>query len=143
MVPDHRAPVVTHMIWYKVGAADETPGKSGLAHFLEHLMFKGTAKNPGAAFSQDVAEIGGQENAFTASDYTGFFQRVPREHLKEMMAFEADRMTGLVLTDDVVRARAQGRARRTEYAGRQQSGRAARASRWTPRFISIIPTAGR
>ena len=103
VVPDHRAPVVTHMIWYKVGAADETPGKSGLAHFLEHLMFKGTTENPGARFSQQVAAIGGQENAFTASDYTGFFQRVPREHLKEMMAFEADRMTGLVLTDAVVR----------------------------------------
>ena len=103
VVPDHRAPVVTHMIWYKVGAADETPGKSGLAHFLEHLMFKGTAQNPGDAFSQQVAAIGGQENAFTASDYTGFFQRVPREHLKEMMAFEADRITGLVLTNEVVR----------------------------------------
>ena len=102
VVPDHRAPVVTRMIWYKVGAADETPGKSGLAHFLEHLMFKGTAKNPGATFSQDVAEIGGQENAFTGSDYTGFYERVPRAHLKEMMAFEADRMTGLVLSDDVV-----------------------------------------
>ena len=102
VVPDHRAPVVTHMIWYKVGAADETPGKSGLAHFLEHLMFKGTAKNSGATFSQDVAEIGGQENAFTASDYTGFYQRVPRAYLKEMMAFEADRMTGLVLSNDVV-----------------------------------------
>jgi zinc protease len=103
VIPDHRAPVVTHMIWYKVGAADETPGKSGLAHFLEHLMFKGTEKNPGDAFSQDVAEIGGQENAFTTSDYTGFFQRVPREHLKEMMALEADRITGLVLTDEVVK----------------------------------------
>ena len=103
VVPDHRAPVVTHMIWYKVGAADETPGKSGLAHFLEHLMFKGTAQNPGNRFSQEVAEIGGQENAFTAGDYTGFFQRGPREHLKEMMAFEADRITGLVLTDAVVR----------------------------------------
>jgi zinc protease len=103
VVPDHRAPVVTHMIWYKVGAADETPGKSGLAHFLEHLMFKGTEKHPGAAFSHEVAESGGQENAFTASDYTGFFQRVPREHLKEVMALEADRITGLVLTDDVVR----------------------------------------
>lgn len=103
VLPDHRAPVVTHMIWYKVGAADETPGKSGLAHFLEHLMFKGTAQNPGSRFSQVVADIGGQENAFTSSDYTGFFQRVPREHLKEMMAFEADRITGLVLTDDVVR----------------------------------------
>jgi zinc protease len=103
VVPDHRAPVVTHMIWYKVGAADETPGKSGLAHFLEHLMFKGTEKNPGDTFSRQVAEIGGQENAFTASDYTGFFQRVPRNHLKEMMALEADRITGLVLADDVVR----------------------------------------
>jgi zinc protease len=102
VVPDHRAPVVTHMIWYKVGAADETPGKSGLAHFLEHLMFKGTAKNPDNRFSREVAAIGGQENAFTSSDYTGFYQRVPREHLAEMMAFEADRMTGLVLTDAVV-----------------------------------------
>jgi zinc protease len=103
VIPDHRAPVVTHMIWYKVGAADETEGKSGLAHFLEHLMFKGTALHPGDAFSQAVSAIGGQENAFTTEDYTGFFQRVPREHLKEMMAFEADRITGLVLTDDVVR----------------------------------------
>ena len=103
VIPDHRAPVVTHMIWYKVGAADETAGKSGLAHFLEHLMFKGTAQNPGDRFSQAVAAIGGQENAFTSSDYTGFFQRVPRQYLKEMMAFEADRITGLVLTDAVVR----------------------------------------
>jgi zinc protease len=102
VVPDHRAPVVTHMIWYKVGAADETPGKSGLAHFLEHLMFKGTEKNPGDTFSQQVEAIGGQENAFTSSDYTGFFQRVPRDRLREMMAFEADRITGLVLTDAVV-----------------------------------------
>src|ERR1700685_4665074 len=103
VIPDHRAPVVTHMIWYKVGAADETPGKSGLAHFLEHLMFKGTKQSPGATFSQNVDEIGGQENAFTTSDYTGFFQRVPRDHLKDVMAFEADRITGLVLSDDVVR----------------------------------------
>ena len=70
VIPDHRAPVVTHMIWYKVGAADETPGKSGLAHFLEHLMFKGTAKNPAGQFSQVVAALGGQENAFTSNDYT-------------------------------------------------------------------------
>ena len=103
VIPDHRAPVVTHMLWYRVGAADETPGKSGLAHFLEHLMFKGTAKNPSGRFSQVVATIGGQENAFTSSDYTGYFQRVPRDQLKSMMEFEADRMTGLVLTDDVVR----------------------------------------
>jgi len=102
VIPDHRAPVVTHMIWYKVGAADETPGKSGLAHFLEHLMFKGTAKHPAGNFSQVVARIGGQENAFTSNDYTGFYQRVPSEKLKTVMEFEADRMTGLQLTDQVL-----------------------------------------
>ena len=102
VVPDRRAPVVTHMVWYKVGAADETPGKSGLAHFLEHLMFKGTAKNPIGLFSQAVAFVGGQENAFTTQDYTGYFQRVSRENLKMLMEFESDRMTGLVLTDAAV-----------------------------------------
>jgi zinc protease len=102
VIPDHRAPVITHMIWYKVGSADETPGKSGLAHFLEHLMFKGTANNPIGKFSEAVAHVGGQENAFTSSDYTGYFQRIPSDQLKTVMQFEADRMTGLVLTDKVV-----------------------------------------
>jgi zinc protease len=102
VIPDHRAPVVTHMIWYKVGAADEVAGKSGLAHFLEHLMFKGTAAHPAGQFSQVVSRIGGQENAFTSNDYTAFFQRVPAEHLKTVMEFEADRMTGLQLTDEAV-----------------------------------------
>jgi zinc protease len=102
VVPDRRAPVVTHMVWYKVGAADETPGKSGLAHFLEHLMFKGTKLHPIGQFSQTVAFVGGQENAFTTQDYTGYFQRVSRENLKTLMEFESDRMTGLVLTDDAV-----------------------------------------
>jgi zinc protease len=102
VIPDRRAPVTTHMVWYKVGAADETAGKSGLAHFLEHLMFKGTAKNPAGRFSQAIAAIGGQENAFTSQDYTGYYQRVPSDRLKSMMEFEADRMTGLVLTDEVV-----------------------------------------
>jgi len=102
VIPDHRAPVVTHMIWYKVGAADEVAGHSGLAHFLEHLMFKGTAKHPAGEFSQVVARLGGQENAFTTSDYTGYFQRVPSADLATVMAFEADRMTGLQLTDEVV-----------------------------------------
>src|SRR6202049_3606905 len=92
VVPDHRTPVVTHMTWYKVGSADETPGKSGLAHFLEHLMFKGSVKNPEGRCSQTVATLGGQENAFTTSDYTGYFQRIARERLETMMAFEADRM---------------------------------------------------
>src|SRR5215472_5016708 len=99
VIPDHRTPVVTHMVWYKVGSADETPGKSGIAHFLEHLMFKGTEKNPAGRFSQWLATIGGQENAFTSTDFTAFFQRTSREHLASLMEFEADRMTGLVLTD--------------------------------------------
>jgi zinc protease len=102
VIPDHRTPVVTHMAWYKVGSADETPGKSGLAHFLEHLMFKGTAKNPAGRFSQWLATVGGQENAFTTQDYTGYFQRIAKEYLPQAMEFEADRMTGLVLTDENV-----------------------------------------
>jgi zinc protease len=102
VIPDHRTPVVTQMIWYKVGSADETPGKSGLAHFLEHLMFKGTSKHPAGEFSQTVLRIGGNENAFTSTDYTGYFQRVPREQLGKMMEFEADRMTGLILKDENV-----------------------------------------
>src|SRR5579859_1445853 len=102
VIPDHRTPVVTQMIWYKVGSADETSGKSGLAHFLEHLMFKGTAEHPAGEFSQTVQRIGGNENAFTSADYTGYFQRVPREELGKMMEFEADRMTGLILRDENV-----------------------------------------
>jgi zinc protease len=102
VIQDHRTPVVTQMIWYKVGSADETPGKSGLAHFLEHLMFKGTEKHPAGEFSQTVLKIGGNENAFTSSDYTGYFQRVPRDKLALMMEFEADRMTGLILKDENV-----------------------------------------
>jgi zinc protease len=102
VIPDHRTPVVTQMIWYKVGSADETPGKSGLAHFLEHLMFKGTSKHPAGEFSQTVLRVGGDENAFTSTDYTAFFQRVPREQLARMMEFEADRMTGLILKDENV-----------------------------------------
>ena len=102
VIPDHRTPVVTQMIWYKVGSADETPGKSGLAHFLEHLMFKGTAKHPAGEFSQTVLRFGGNENAFTSTDYTGYFQRVPRDQLAKMMEFEADRMTGLILKDENV-----------------------------------------
>lgn len=102
VVPDHRAPVVTHMVWYKNGAADDPVGKSGIAHFLEHLMFKGTRKWPAGAFSKIVAGFGGQENAFTSYDYTAYFQRVPKAHLKDMMAYEADRMTGLSFDEDVV-----------------------------------------
>lgn len=102
VIPDHRTPVVTEMIWYKAGSADETPGKSGLAHFLEHLMFKGTEKHPIGEFSKTVFRVGGNENAFTSLDYTSYFQRVPREQLPTMMEFEADRMNGLILKDENV-----------------------------------------
>ncbi|WP_417666621.1 M16 family metallopeptidase [Roseibium sp.] len=102
VIPDHRAPVVTHMIWYKVGSADEPEGQSGVAHFLEHLMFKGTRDHPDGEFSALVAQNGGQENAFTSTDYTAYFQRVAKQHLPLMMKMEADRMENLVLTDEVV-----------------------------------------
>ncbi|PPD42650.1 MAG: peptidase M16 [Methylocystis sp.] len=102
VIPDMRTPVVTHMVWYKNGSADDPVGKSGIAHFLEHLMFKGTTNHPQGEFSNLVAELGGQENAFTSYDYTAYFQRIGKEHLKTLMAFEADRMRNLVLTDEVV-----------------------------------------
>ena len=102
VIPDHRAPVVTHMVWYRNGSADDPPLKSGIAHFLEHLMFKGTKNHPQGEFSSLVSDLGGQENAFTGHDYTSYFQRVPREHLGTMMEYEADRMTNLVLSDEVV-----------------------------------------
>jgi zinc protease len=102
VIPDHRAPVVTHMVWYRNGSADDPIGKSGIAHFLEHLMFKGTATHPQGEFSEVVAELGGQENAFTSNDYTAYFQRASKDHLGTLMDFEADRMTGLVLSDAVV-----------------------------------------
>jgi len=100
VIPDRRAPIVTHMIWYRVGSADEPPGKSGIAHYLEHLMFKGTEEYPGG-FSDRVSFLGGRENAFTSNDYTAYFQQVAKEHLREMMAFEADRMQNLVLSEEV------------------------------------------
>jgi len=100
VIPDRRSPVVTHMVWYKVGAADEPPGKSGIAHYLEHLMFKGTKDHPAGEFSKVITKVGGQENAFTSTDYTAYFQRVAKQHLELMMTFEADRMANLVLTDE-------------------------------------------
>jgi zinc protease len=102
VIPDHRAPVVTHMVWYRNGSADDPQGKSGIAHFLEHLMFKGTRDNPQGKFSEIVADFGGQENAFTSNDYTAYFQRVPKDHLSVCMEYEADRMKNLVLSDEVV-----------------------------------------
>ncbi len=102
VIPDRRVPVVTHMVWYKNGSADDPIGRSGIAHFLEHLMFKGTERHPAGEFSKVVSALGGQENAFTSYDYTAYFQRVAPQHLARMMEFEADRMGGLNFDDDVV-----------------------------------------
>jgi zinc protease len=102
VIPDHRAPVVTHMVWYKIGSADEPPGKSGIAHFFEHLMFKGTKTHGPGEFFTRVAEIGGSQNAFTSYDYTAYYQTVSPDALETMMSYEADRMRNLILTDAVI-----------------------------------------
>ncbi len=98
VVEDHRAPTVAHMVWYNAGSIDEVNGKTGVAHVLEHLMFKATKSIPAGEFSRRVAAMGGRENAFTSRDYTGYFQQIPRERLAEVMALEADRMSNLILT---------------------------------------------
>ena len=102
VVENHTAPIATHMVWYRVGAADEPWGKSGIAHFLEHLMFKGTPAHPAGEFSRIVARNGGEENAFTTQDTTAFFQSVAVDRLELVMGLEADRMANLQLTDAVV-----------------------------------------
>ena len=102
VLENRRAPVVVHMVWYRVGAADDPPGKSGLAHFLEHLMFKGTERAGPGEFSREIAARGGSDGAFTAADYTAYFQRVARAHLELAMEFEADRMRNLVLPESLI-----------------------------------------
>ena len=100
VIEDNRAPVVVHMLWYRVGSADEPAGQSGVAHFLEHLMFKATDTLYSGEFSDVVAANGGTDNAFTSYDYTGYFQRVAADRLGLMMQMEADRMVNLALTED-------------------------------------------
>ncbi len=102
VIEDHRAPVVVHLVWYHVGAADEPPGKSGIAHFVEHLMFRGTDDLAPGEFSTIVAQNGGTDNAFTSWDYTGYFQRVAADRLDLMMRLEADRMRNLRLTEEEI-----------------------------------------
>lgn len=102
VIPDHRAPVVTHMVWYRVGAADEPRGVSGIAHFLEHLMFKATDKIASGEFSKIVSRLGGQDNAFTSQDATAYFQRVAKDRLAQVMQMEADRMVNLKLSEQEV-----------------------------------------
>ena len=103
VIEDHRTPVVTHMVWYRIGSADELRGVSGIAHFLEHLMFKGTDEIPDGAFSKIIAANGGRDNAFTSWDYTGYFQRIAADRLELVMKMEADRMVDVVITEEHVR----------------------------------------
>ncbi|MDR9393171.1 MAG: pitrilysin family protein [Roseovarius sp.] len=103
VVEDHRAPVAVHMVWYRAGAADEPPGASGVAHFLEHLMFKGTDELAPGEFSARVARNGGSDNAFTSNDYTAYFQRVAADRLDLMMQMESDRMVNLRLGEEDIR----------------------------------------
>ncbi len=102
VVENHRAPVVAHWVWYKVGTADSPPGKSGLPHFLEHLMFKGTGEIAPGEFSKIVARLGGNDNAMTSYDSTAYFQMIAKDRLELVMAMEADRMVNLDLSDDHV-----------------------------------------
>ena len=97
VIENHRAPVVLQMLFYMAGNTDSPPGKSGIAHFLEHLMFKGTPSVPAGEFSRRVALMGGNDNAYTTQDFTAFHQTVASSHLADVMRLEADRMTNLVL----------------------------------------------
>ncbi|MGE0830856.1 MAG: M16 family metallopeptidase [Hyphomonadaceae bacterium] len=106
VITDRRAPVVTHQVWYRVGAADEPRGKSGIAHYLEHLMFKGTRTIQPGEFSRTVARNGGEDNAMTSWDYTAYYERIARDRLELVMRMEADRMRNLrILEEDIAAER--------------------------------------
>ncbi|MBX9915843.1 MAG: insulinase family protein [Nitrosomonas sp.] len=97
---DHRSPVVVTQVWYKAGSIDEVNGVTGVAHVLEHMMFKGTEKVPNGNFSKKIAAAGGRENAFTSYDYTAYYQQLHKNHLPMAMELEADRMRNLILTEE-------------------------------------------
>jgi len=101
--PDHRAPTAVHMVWHRVGAMDEVDGTSGVAHVLEHMMFKGTRTLKPGEFSKRVAALGGRENAFTGQDYTGYFQIIPSNRLEDVMKLEADRFANNRWSDEEFR----------------------------------------
>ncbi len=134
VVEDHRAPVVVHMVWYKAGSADEQEGQSGVAHFLEHLMFKSTDTLATGEFSSTVAANGGSDNAFTSYDYTAYHQRIAADRLPLMMQMEADRMTNLTLLADEVDTERQviieERAQRTDSNPGALAGEQIRAAQF-------------
>lgn len=134
VIEDHRAPVVQHMVWYRAGSADEPVGSSGVAHFLEHLLFKGTDTLAPGEFSATVAANGGTDNAFTSYDYTAYFQRVAADRLELMMRMEADRMRNIRLSeDDIVTERdviLEERNQRTDNSPRALFGEQMSASQY-------------
>ncbi len=134
VVEDHRAPVVVHMVWYKAGSADEQEGQSGVAHFLEHLMFKSTDTLATGEFSSTVAANGGSDNAFTSYDYTAYHQRIAADRLPLMMQMEADRMTNLNLLPEEVDTERQviieERAQRTDSNPGALAGEQIRAAQF-------------
>ncbi len=144
VIEDHRAPVVVNMVWYRTGAADEPPGKSGIAHFLEHLLFQGTDDLAPGEFSKVVEDNGGTDNAFTSWDYTGYFQRVAADRLELMMKMEADRMVDLLITEEDVATELQvileERNQRVENDPSALFGEDRRAAQWMnhPYGIPII-----
>lgn len=144
VIQDHRAPVVVHMLWYRAGAADEPAGLSGIAHFLEHLMFKATDNLASGEFSDTVAANGGSDNAFVSYDYTAFFQRIAADRLNLVMRMEADRMRNLRLTeDDIVTERdviLEERNARTENNAHALFGEQRRAAQYLnhPYGIPVI-----
>ena len=141
LVPNHRAPVVSHMVWYRIGSADEQPGKSGIAHFLEHLMFKGTPKYPGTAITDTVARNGGDQNAFTSQDYTGYYQNIAVDRLPLVMDIEADRMRNLILDVKEVETEREviieERRMRTDNSPGAQLGERLDAALWGTNHYSV------
>src|SRR5690606_12217624 len=105
--PDHRAPVVVSMVWYRIGSSYEEPGLTGISHVLEHMMFKGTTRYPGGEFSRIIAEQGGRENAFTGRDFTAYFQQLAADRLPIALELEADRMRNLRLREEDLRSEVQ------------------------------------
>src|SRR5688572_16137347 len=134
VITDRRAPVVTHMVWYRVGAADEPRGHSGIAHFFEHLMFKGTREIAPGEFSRTVARNGGEDNAFTAWDYTAYYERIARDRLELVMRMEADRMRNLRFSDETFASErdviAEERRQRTDNNPGAILGERMRAMLW-------------
>lgn len=134
VIEDHRAPVVQQMVWYRAGSADEPPGESGVAHFLEHLLFKGTDTLAPGELSAIVARNGGRDNAFTSYDYTAYFQRVASDRLELMMQMESDRMRNLRLSEDDITTERQvileERNQRTDSDPRALFGEQMRAAQY-------------